>query len=70
MSLEKESKINEKNIWIGDTGESCHMKPSLEVMSDINKINTRIKIGNGEDLTAEKVGTFHGNIKYSNGKTM
>ena len=70
MSFEKENKINEKNIWIGDTGASCHMTPSLEGMTDIKKINTRIKIGNGEDLTAEKVGTFRGNIEYANGKSM
>ena len=43
------------------------MTPSLEGMSDIKKINTRIKIGDGEDLTAEKVGTFRGNIEYANG---
>ena len=44
------------------------MIPSLEVTRDIKKINTRIKIGHGDDFTAEKVGTLHGNIKYANGK--
>ena len=39
-------------------------------MSDIKIINTRIKIGNGEDLTAEKVQTFRGNIEYANGESM
>ena len=39
-------------------------------MSLIKRINIRIKIGNGEDLTAENVGMFRGNIEYANGKSM
>lgn len=42
------------------------MTPLLEGMIDIKKINTRIKIGSGEVLTAEKVKTVHSNIKYDN----
>ena len=52
-----EAKINE-NIWIADSGASCHMTNSLEGMTDLKTDYYRIKIGNGNILMGIKKGTY------------
>ena len=44
-----ESKIND-NIWIADSGASCHMTNSLEGMTDLKTDYSKIKIGSGKTV--------------------
>ena len=64
-----EAKINE-NIWIADSGASCHMTNSLEGMTDLKTDYSRIKIGNGNILMGIKKGTYEGmDVSKDNKKT-
>jgi Reverse transcriptase (RNA-dependent DNA polymerase)/gag-polypeptide of LTR copia-type len=44
------------NIWLGDSGASCHMTNDSEGMFDCKVINDRIKIGDGKLLHAKMMG--------------
>ena len=58
---------NRKNIFIADSGASCHMTGTLEGMTDIEEINETITVGNGEVIKATKMGTLNGMVKASDG---
>lgn len=58
------------NIWIGDTGASCHMTRSLVGMSNLRNTNHTVTIGNGRTVTAGKMGTWRGIIVQEDGSTM
>jgi hypothetical protein len=53
-----------KNLWICDTGASCHMTGSLEGLSNIKNIDQKVILGDGRDLKAEKIGDLR--LKISN----
>jgi hypothetical protein len=48
-----------KNLWIGDSGASCHMTCSLDGMTNIRDINSLVQVGSGESLKCMKVGDKH-----------
>jgi hypothetical protein len=56
--MAKDNKTMDENIWIGDTGATCHMTNDCKGMTDVKEIKTSIVIGNGKELTATKVGTL------------
>ena len=65
-----ESKIND-NIWIADSGASCHMTNSLEGMTDLKTDYSKIKIGSGKTVMGSKKGTYEGMVvSKDNKKTM
>ena len=45
-----------KNIWLGDTGASCHMTNDDAGMFDCRQHQSMIKIGNGKSLLSTKIG--------------
>jgi hypothetical protein len=49
--LAKTMRTVNKNLWIGDSGASCHMTCSLDGM-----INSQVQVGSGESLECMKVG--------------
>ena len=51
----KETPIS-KNIWIGDSGASCHMTNEANGLFEIRNIDEEITIGNGKPMKATKVG--------------
>ena len=58
--------VNDKltnNIWIGDTGASCHMRTSLDGMYDTVPGSGGIKVGRGKILKIVKVRKFKDKIK-------
>ena len=62
-----ESKIDD-NIWIADSGASCHMTNSLEGMTDLRDNYTKIKIGSGKTMLATKKGTYEGMVVSKDNK--
>jgi glutaredoxin len=44
------------NIWIGDSGASCHITCTDAGMYDCRRINSAVKIGNGKLLRVTKIG--------------
>ena len=65
-----ESKIDE-NIWIADSGASCHMTNSLEGMTDLRDYYAKIKIGSEKTMLSTKKGTYEGMVvSKDNKKTM
>ena len=65
-----EAKIND-NLWIADSGASCHMTNSLDGMKDLKEDYAKIKIGSGKTMLATKRGTYEGMvISKDNKKTM
>ena len=59
MNRTKMKEIND-NIWIADSGASCHMTNSLEGMKDIKTDYSKIKIENRKTVMSIKKGTFEG----------
>ena len=59
-----------ENIYIGDSGASCHMVHSDEGMYDVKTIKERITIGNGNYIEAFKIGKKRGMIKLEDGSVM
>ena len=57
-SLEDVALLNEQpnDIWIGDSGASCHLVNDDTYMYDVKIIKEMIKIGNGVGIEATKVG--------------
>jgi hypothetical protein len=56
-----------ENIYIGDSGASCHMVHSDEGMYDVKPIKEKITIGNGQYIEALKSGKKRGMIKLDDG---
>jgi hypothetical protein len=50
------SRSTNDNIWVGDSGASCHMTCSLDGMHNLRTINSPIQIGTGETITCTQVG--------------
>lgn len=63
------SKKTLANIWLGDSGASCHMTNDDSGMFDFKTINDNIKIGNGRMLKATKIGKKKVIIKQMDGQT-
>ena len=64
MTKEKDTKKIQNNgeIQIGDTGASCHMKNSMDGMTNMKSINSKIIFGNGNQLKATYVGDKKGYV--------
>jgi len=58
------------DIWLGDSGASCHMTRSDEGMFDVTDINQEIKIGNGKSIRATKEGKLRVQALQKSGKTL
>jgi hypothetical protein len=43
------------DLWILDSGASCHYCRSVEGLMDVKEINELIKIGNGDSMKATKI---------------
>jgi hypothetical protein len=54
--LAKTMRTVNKNLWIGDSGASCHMTCSLDGMVNIRDINSPVQVGSGESLECMKIG--------------
>jgi hypothetical protein len=59
---------NSKNMWIGDTGASCHMTCSDQGMYDCVDIDDPICVGDGKVIKATKMGSKKVWGKQKNGK--
>ena len=56
----KEDETNQDQIWIGDTGASCHITNSTAGMISLQVIESNIMFGNGERLKATHIGDKEG----------
>ena len=56
------------DIWIGDTGASCHLTNSLDGMINLENCSSKITVGSGENLDCTKIGTKAGKIVQKDGK--
>ena len=55
------------NTWIADSGASCHMTNSDEDMTDAKIIDEFVKIGNGKEMRATKIGYVTRMVKQRDG---
>ena len=60
-----ESKL--KKIFIGDSGATYHMVISGEIMTDLRDIEYGVKIGNGTENLAIKIGIKYLKTENENG---
>ena len=56
-SVSENSEFSE-NIWIGDSGASCHYYNSDQGLFDVKDISERIMVGNGKTMEATKIGSL------------
>ena len=59
---------NDQNIWIGDSGASCHYCNSEEGLYDYTTISEEITVGNGNKMIAKKVGNLRCTVQQKNGE--
>ena len=60
--------LESNNIWIGDTGATCHLVARDYKMINVKMINEEIRVGNGSKLKAKKLGDLPVIIKQADGK--
>jgi len=56
------------NMWIFDSGASCHYCQSLEGLTDVKDIDETIKIGNGGGMQASKTGNLNCEVTQLDGR--
>jgi len=57
----------DSNLWLEDTGTSCHMTNSMDGMFNTKEVNTGIVFGNGQRLKAVYIGDKRGVVMQKNG---
>jgi hypothetical protein len=50
------NKTTNNNMWIGDSGASCHMTCSLDRMVNVREIDLPVQVGTGEAIECTKIG--------------
>ena len=60
---------NPTQIWMGDSGASCHMTCDDKGMYETSTINSPIRIGNGTTLRATKIGKKRVTVYQQDGST-
>jgi hypothetical protein len=56
------------DLWILDSGASCHYCRSVEGLTDVKEIDEFIKIGNGNSMKATKIGNLKYEVTQINGE--
>jgi hypothetical protein len=64
----EKDELRDQNMWIGDSGATCHMSNQLNVMFDIEEIDQALILGDGRKLKATKEGKIQVLVKDANGK--
>jgi hypothetical protein len=57
------------DMWILDSGASCHYCRSVEGVTDVKEIDESIKIGNGDSMKATKIGNLKCEVTQINGES-
>jgi hypothetical protein len=58
------------DLWILDSGASCHYCQSAEGLTDVKVINESIKIGNGDSMKSTKIGNLNCEVTQVNGEKL
>ncbi len=59
-----------ENIWLADSGASCHMGPSDDGMFDCEIINEPVTVGTGQTVKAVKIGKRRTTVCQADGSTL
>ena len=69
FNLKSESSEFSENIWIADSGASCHYCNSDKGLFDTKEVSESITVGNGKTMEATKIGSLRCDVEQVNGKT-
>ena len=58
----REDKTEDKDLWICNTGTSCHMTGSLEGLIEMEDINQQVILEDGRSLVARKMGNLKSKV--------
>jgi Reverse transcriptase (RNA-dependent DNA polymerase)/gag-polypeptide of LTR copia-type len=50
------SRTSHNNLWIGDSGASCHMTCSMDGMINVREVNSPVQVGTGQAIPCTKMG--------------
>ena len=50
------------DLWVGDTGATCHMGPSLAGCTDIKYVTEKVTVGDNRTANIKARATFHSTI--------
>jgi hypothetical protein len=67
-SVSENSEFSE-NIWIEDSGASCHYFNNDLGLLDVEDVSERITVGNRKTMEATQIGSLRCNVEKVNGKT-
>ena len=56
-----------ENLWVCDSGATCHMKWSKEGMRDLKPVNEKIEVGDGYFVGITMRGIYERKMKMLNG---
>lgn len=57
------------NIWIGDSGASCHYYNSDEGLFNTKVVSEKITVANGKNMEGIKIGKLGCDVKQRDGKS-
>ena len=67
LNLHIQSASSRRNLWIGDTGASCHMTNSLSGMYNIRSIESSVQVGTGRTIDCRQVGDKRVTVRQKDG---
>jgi len=50
-------------LWVGDSGATCHIGPSLKGCTNVKFVDEETTVGNGKPVQTKARAMFHGHIK-------
>jgi hypothetical protein len=60
--------LQDRNLWVGDTGATCHMVCDDSKLFDFESINDEVVVGDGRPLRVEKIGKLKVHFANSSGE--
>jgi hypothetical protein len=61
------SRTSHNNLWIGDSGASCHMTCWMDGMINVREVNSPVQVGTGQAIPCTKMGDKQVRVVQENG---
>jgi hypothetical protein len=60
VSFESQEGLQRRNLWVGDTGATCHMVCDDSELFDYESVHDEVVVGDGRPLRVTKIGKIEG----------
>jgi len=63
VGFEDKEGFKNSELWVGDTGTTCHMVCNDKNLYDVILVNDKVIVGDGRSLSVKKMGNLKVNFK-------